>query len=114
MTMNVNPDGGGAKSPLAGVRILDFGMMASLPWAASLLGDMGADVVKIESPKGDPARAMDNDIAPNHSAYYFGMNRSKRGLVLDLTRPESRPILDKLISSADIVLVGMRYGVPSK
>src|ERR1700677_479046 len=98
----------GANLPLAGVRILDFGIFIAAPYAASLLGDMGADVIKVESPKGDPHRKLDSEMGPGHSAFYFGINRSKRGLVLDLAQPESRSILDALVATADVALVSYR------
>ena len=107
MDVNQRPNDG-PKLPLAGVRVLDFGIFIAAPYAASMLGDMGADVIKIESPGGDPHRKLDNEVAPGHSAFYFGINRSKRGLVLDLLQPDSRPILRALVATSDVVLVSYR------
>jgi sugar lactone lactonase YvrE len=97
--------GAAARAPLDGVRILEFGSYAAVPYAASLLGDMGADVIKIEPPGGEPLRHLDRDMGPGQAAYFYGINRSKRSMVLDLGKPNSRPVLQKLVASADAVLV---------
>jgi sugar lactone lactonase YvrE len=97
--------GAAARAPLDGVRILEFGSYADVPYAASLLGDMGADVIKIEPPGGEPLRHLDRDMGPGQAAYFYGINRSKRSMVLDLGKPNSRPVLQKLVASADAVLV---------
>jgi len=103
-----------ARSPLAGVRVLEFGLFVAVPYAASLLGDMGADVIKIEPPGGEPFRHVDSDVAPGRSAYFFGLNRSKRSLVLDLKHEDSRLVLRGLLETADVVLVGYRPDVVAK
>jgi crotonobetainyl-CoA:carnitine CoA-transferase CaiB-like acyl-CoA transferase/sugar lactone lactonase YvrE len=103
-----------ARPPLEGVRILEFGIYAAAPYAASLLGDMGAEVIKIEPPGGEPFRHLDEDMGPGQSAYFYGINRSKRSMVLDLGNPESRPVLHKLVTSADAVVVSYRPEVVSR
>src|ERR1700722_18571837 len=96
---------------LDGVRVLEFGIYAAGPYGASGLGDMGADVVKGEPPGGDAQRLADSYIAPGYSAHFFGLNRSKRSLVLDLGKPDAAPVLRELLAGADVVLVNYRQEV---
>lgn len=93
---------------LEGVRVLEFGIYAAVPFAGSVLGDMGADVIKVEPPRGDAQRHADSYIAPGYSAHFFGLNRSKRSLALDLGKPDAEPVLRGLLASADVVLVNYR------
>jgi crotonobetainyl-CoA:carnitine CoA-transferase CaiB-like acyl-CoA transferase len=97
-----------AKLPLDGIRIVDLTQVGAGPYCMSLLGDMGADVIKIEPPGGEPMRSVDNFFAPNESAYYFGINRSKRDITLNLKSKAGHEILDRLIETADVFAVGMR------
>lgn len=94
--------------PLAGVRIVDLTQVGAGPYCSTLLGDLGADVIKIEPPGGEPMRSVDNFFAPKESAYYFGINRSKRSVALDLKSEKGRAALDRLIDDADVFAVGMR------
>jgi crotonobetainyl-CoA:carnitine CoA-transferase CaiB-like acyl-CoA transferase len=93
---------------LEGVRVLEFGIYAAVPYASSILGDMGADVIKVEPPGGDAQRHADSYIAPGYSAHFFGLNRSKRSLAVDLGKPDAEPVLRGLLASADVVLVNYR------
>ena len=86
---------------LEGVRVLDLGMFLAGPMGPSMMGDMGADVVKVEALTGDRIRFMHR--------YYQAAARSKRSLAIDLTRPEARPILERLIQWAEIVHHNMRF-----
>jgi crotonobetainyl-CoA:carnitine CoA-transferase CaiB-like acyl-CoA transferase len=94
--------------PLAGVRVVDLSQVAAGPYATSLLGDFGADVVKIEPPEGDPLRQIDDTFGPNESAYSFSVNRSKRSVRLDLKAEGAHAILDKLLHDADVCVISMR------
>jgi succinate--hydroxymethylglutarate CoA-transferase len=93
---------------LDGVRVLDFTQVLAGPYGTSLLGDFGADVIKIEPPGGEPFRTIDNLIAPGESGYYYGINRSKRAMTLNLKHPESREIIERLVAGCDVVVVGFR------
>lgn len=93
--------GGAVASPLAGVRVLDLGMFLAGPMAPSMMGDMGADVIKVEPLTGDRMRFMHR--------YFQAAARSKRSLALDLTRPEAQDILARLVRWAEIVHHNLRF-----
>jgi crotonobetainyl-CoA:carnitine CoA-transferase CaiB-like acyl-CoA transferase len=94
--------------PLAGVRILDLTSVVSGPLATQLLGDMGADVIKIESPAGDTTRYTGPARSPDMAALYMGLNRSKRSLVLDLKRQDAKDALWRLVDGADVLVHSVR------
>jgi crotonobetainyl-CoA:carnitine CoA-transferase CaiB-like acyl-CoA transferase len=93
---------------LSGIRVLDLSQIAAGPYLGSILGDLGADVIKIEPPTGDPFRAIDADFDEGHSAYFFGLNRSKRAISLNLKDSADYAVFVKLVASADVVLMSMR------
>lgn len=95
--------------PLAGVRVLDFSTMVSGPVAARMLADQGADVVKVESPKGDEMRKIGNQ-RNGLTAGFMSCNRGKRGICLDLKIAESRSALAELVRSADVLIQNFRPG----
>jgi crotonobetainyl-CoA:carnitine CoA-transferase CaiB-like acyl-CoA transferase len=96
------------EGPLAGIRIIDLTQVGAGPYCMSMLGDLGADVIKVEPPGGEPMRTVDNHFAPKESAYYFGINRSKRDITINLKSPRGHEILHRLLETADVVAVGMR------
>ena len=102
------PGPGSARAVLDGVRVVDFTQVLAGPYGTSLLGDFGADVIKIEPPGGEPFRAIDNLIAPGESGYYYGINRSKRAITLNLKEPAARSIVERLVRESDVVVVGFR------
>jgi formyl-CoA transferase len=79
-----------------------------------LLADMGADVIKIEPPGGEATRGMDLELAPGVSAPFLAVNRNKRGIVLDLKRPEGVAILKRLVATADVLVENYRPGVAKR
>ena len=93
--------------PLAGVRVVDFSMFVPGPFASAILADLGAEVTKVEAPKGDPGRAY----VP---VQFETENRNKRSIALDLKNPASKAIVGKLASHTDIVLEGFRPGVAKR
>ncbi|HEU4370144.1 MAG TPA: CoA transferase [Methylomirabilota bacterium] len=96
---------------LQGLRVLDQTQVMAGPFCAMLLADMGADVVKIEPPGGEATRGMDPELAPGVSAPFLAVNRNKRGIVLDLKRPEGVAVLKKLAATADVLVENYRPGV---
>jgi len=100
--------------PLVGVRVIDFSGYMQGPWATQLLGDMGADVVKIERPGvGDWERSfsMADHFINGQSACFLAMNRNKRSIALDLKNPRGRDIALRLIGKGDVVVENSRPGV---
>jgi crotonobetainyl-CoA:carnitine CoA-transferase CaiB-like acyl-CoA transferase len=108
------PEAGGQPGVLTGVRVLDFTQVLAGPYATSLLGDFGADVIKVEPPGGEPFRAVDNLIAPGESGYYYGINRSKRSITLNLKHPEARGIIERLVANSDVMVIGFRPAAVTK
>src|SRR5207247_241931 len=96
--------------PLAGIRVLDFGMAAVGPLATTYLRLLGADVIKIEQPKGDIVRRPSGPTMQGMGITFIANNYTKRGLCLDLKTDEDREIACKLIATADVVLDNFRSG----
>ncbi|MGE0829947.1 MAG: CaiB/BaiF CoA transferase family protein [Hyphomonadaceae bacterium] len=98
------------KGPCAGIKVLEVATMVAGPMAGQMLGDLGADVVKIEPPGGDPLRLV-KPIHKGVGALFMAMNRHKRSLVLDLKNPEAQAIARRLALQADVLLENSRPGV---
>jgi len=97
--------------PLDGIKVIELGNFIAGPFCGMLLGDMGADVIKIERPKnGDQTRAMP-PMLHGQSASFAALNRNKRSLVLDLKRPEAIEIVKALVKESDVFLENNRPGV---
>nr|WP_309100160.1 CoA transferase [Fredinandcohnia onubensis] len=94
--------------PLHGIRIVDLSQIGAGPYGTSMLGDMGADVVKVESLEGESFRYIDNLFGKGDSAYFYGVNRSKRSLTLDLKSKEGQEVLQKMVSDADVFVVSFK------
>ena len=103
----------GPKGPLSGVRVLDLSAYIAGPFGCTLLADQGADVVKIESPDGDNLRKYPSTLKEESRAF-IGLNRSKRGLVLDLKAPEGIAAFYRLVRKADVVVHNFRPGVAER
>lgn len=103
----------GATGPLSGIRVIDLSSYLAGPYGCTMLADMGAEVIKIESPAGDMIRNFPSTI-PNESRVFLGTNRNKQGMVLDLKKPEARAILDKLVCEADVLAHNFRPPVPER
>lgn len=94
--------------PLQGLRVLDLTTVLMGPYATQILGDFGADVIKVESPDGDVVRQIGPMRHAHMGPLYMNVNRSKRDIVLDLKRPEARPAILKLVETADILVTNIR------
>jgi crotonobetainyl-CoA:carnitine CoA-transferase CaiB-like acyl-CoA transferase len=94
--------------PLTGVRVVDCTTVVLGPWAAQQLGDLGADVVKIEPPEGDTTRQLGPMRNPDMGAFYLAVNRNKRSIVLDLKQESARRVLLRLTEGADVLLHNYR------
>ena len=103
------PATGGA-GPLAGLLVADFSRILAGPYCSMLLADMGADVVKVESPRGDDTRTWMPPVREGVSTYYLSVNRNKRSVALDLTQTLDVEAARELASRADIVLENFRPG----
>ena len=99
--------------PLEGVKVLDQSDNIAAPYACSLLADLGADVVKIEPPGGDALRSYPSTLAAESRAF-IGVNRSKRGIVLDLKQAEGAAALRRLVAEADVLVHNFRPAVPAR
>ncbi|MDG2244696.1 MAG: CoA transferase [Rhodospirillaceae bacterium] len=101
--------------PLDGIKILELTAVVLGPWACQMLGDMGADVIKVEAPYGDSNRSLGAfRNTKGMAALYLTCNRNKRSLVLDLKKPEARDALLKLVETADVLVHNNRPQVMDK
>jgi crotonobetainyl-CoA:carnitine CoA-transferase CaiB-like acyl-CoA transferase len=104
-----------SRPPLSGLRVLDVSHNLAGPLTAMHLGDLGADVIKVERPAGDEWR--EHERVPGHpgrSRHYVQANRNKRAVCLDLTRPQAREVMRELIARADVLVTNMRPGVAER
>jgi crotonobetainyl-CoA:carnitine CoA-transferase CaiB-like acyl-CoA transferase len=94
--------------PLTGVRVIDCSTVVLGPWAAQQLGDLGADVIKVEPPEGDTTRQLGPMRNHDMGAFYLAVNRNKRSIVLDLKQESARQVLLRLAEHADVLLHNSR------
>lgn len=94
--------------PLTGIRVIDLTINMLGPLATQTLGDMGADVIKVEPPDGDPMRELGPARNNGMAAYFLSVNRNKRSIVLDLKQPAQNAALLRLIAGADVLVHSMR------
>ena len=99
--------------PLAGVVVLDFTQLLQGPYATQMLGDMGAEILKIEPPVGDWMRkfALGNLYLAGESVSFLAFNRNKRSVCIDLKQPEGVEAIKRLAAKADVVIENFRPGV---
>lgn len=102
----------GAVGSLKGIRVIDLTTNVAGPWATQILGDLGADVIKVERDTGDDTRGWGPPFWPEsgESVSFSALNRNKRSIVLDLKSDDGTATLDKLIAGADVVIQNMRAG----
>jgi crotonobetainyl-CoA:carnitine CoA-transferase CaiB-like acyl-CoA transferase len=99
---------------LEGIRVIDLTQVMAGPFCCMLLGDMGADVIKVEPPGGETTRHMEFELAAGVSAPFLAVNRNKRGITLDLKRPDALAILKRLAATADVLVENSRPGVAGR
>jgi crotonobetainyl-CoA:carnitine CoA-transferase CaiB-like acyl-CoA transferase len=99
------------KAALAGLRVIELGTFITGPCAGMMLADLGADVIKIESPEGDPYRSYQGG---HYSPHFQAYNRNKRSLALDLKKSADKELLDRLIREADVFIQNFRPGTAER
>ncbi len=104
MVWELNEVNVGSGLPLEGVRVLDFSRVLAGPLAAMIAGDLGADVIKVEGPGGDPVRALAPPSYGEDSTYYLAVNRHRRNVVADLRDPHDFAAVEALVREADAVV----------
>lgn len=100
--------------PLAGIKIIDLTRILSGPFCTMTLADLGAEVIKIESPQGDDTRQWGPPFIQNESAYFLSVNRNKKSVVLNLKDPKGKEIFLKMVETADVVVENFRPGTLKK
>src|SRR6266498_666225 len=100
--------------PLDDVTVLDLSHALAGPFASTLLGDYGAEVIKIEPLEGEIARAWGPPFYGDQAAYFVNLNRNKKSVALDLKHPEGRALFFRLLEGADVVLENLRVGTVAK
>ena len=104
---------GKQSGPLAGVKVLDLCSYLAGPYGCTLLADLGADVIKIESPQGDMLRQFPSSLA-GESRFFLGTNRGKRALALDLKQADGLAVLHRMVADADVLVENFRPSVPAR
>ena len=104
-----------ATGPLSGIRVLELARILAGPWAGQTLADLGADVIKVESPTGDDTRQwgppyIDRGNGQSEAAYFHACNRGKRSVVVDFTTPSGQQKIEELAKEADVVLENFKVG----
>ncbi|CAG2141449.1 CaiB/BaiF CoA transferase family protein [Cupriavidus numazuensis] len=99
---------------LAGIRVVDLSRILGGPYCGQILGDHGADVLKIEPPQGDDTRTWGPPFKDGVASYYFGLNRNKRVMKLDLTTESDRSVLLALLEDADVLVENFKTGTMEK
>ena len=103
-----------ADGPLAGFRILDLTQAVSGPFCTMLLGDLGADIIKVEAPTGDTARLITRPAKNNVGAYFLMFNRNKRGIIVDVRKEHGRDLIRRLALRFDAMIENNRPGVADR
>lgn len=100
--------------PLAGILVIDLTNFVFGPVATQMLGDMGAEVIKVEPPDGDPTRGIGRARNAGMGSFFLNLNRNKRSIVLDLKQPDAAEALQRLLAKADVLVHNMRASAAGK
>ena len=95
---------------LAGIKIVDLTRVLGGPYCTQMLGDHGAEIIKVEPPQGDETRTWGPPFRGDAASYFIGVNRNTRGVALDLSRPEGREAVLRLLESADVLIENFKTG----
>ena len=117
MSQNSHPGSASStqEGALAGLKVLDLSRVLAGPWCGQLLGDLGAEVVKVESPQGgDDTRAWGPPFLEGESSYFLGCNRNKRGIAIDFSSAAGKDLLAKLIPQFDVLIENFKNGTLEK
>jgi crotonobetainyl-CoA:carnitine CoA-transferase CaiB-like acyl-CoA transferase len=99
---------------LAGIKVIDLTRVLGGPYCTQMLGDHGAEIIKIEPPQGDETRTWGPPFHGDAASYFIGVNRNKRGIVLDLSKPQGREVLFRLLDGADVLIENFKTGTLEK
>ncbi|MEC5406516.1 CoA transferase [Paraburkholderia sp. MPAMCS5] len=101
--------------PLAGVRVLDLSRVMAGPWCSMVLGDLGAEIIKVEHPqRGDDTRDWGLPVGSTETAYFNSVNRNKRSVTIDLQTPEGQQLARELARTSDVVIQNFKFGGAEK
>ncbi len=100
--------------PLAGIRVIDFGRFIAGPYCAMLLADMGADVIRVDRRQGSEDRYTGPVTEQGEGGAFLSLNRNKRSITLDTSKPESAEIIRRLVATADVVVANLPIAVMRK
>ena len=99
---------------LAGIKVVDLSRVLGGPYCTQMLGDHGAEVIKVEPPQGDETRTWGPPFKGDVASYFIGVNRNKRGIALDLSKPQGREVVFRLLEHADVLVENFKTGTLEK
>src|SRR5690606_5961654 len=116
MTASPAPQDSPAQTPrpLNGIRVLDLTLFLAGPYATQILGDMGAEIIKVEPAGGDQTRFLPPNFVGDESAYFLSTNRTKESITLDYKTPDGLKRLEALVAECDVLIENLRPGSLSR